>query len=94
MADSELDFDWDEANVRHLRRHRVTPAEFEEVLLNDPLDLEYQMGEDEARYKGLGPTNRGRLLVVVWTVREHRIRAITAYAANRMLRRLYEELER
>ncbi|HEY3456689.1 MAG TPA: BrnT family toxin [Bryobacteraceae bacterium] len=80
MAEGELCFDWDDANVRHLRRHH-----------DSPLDLEYQADEGEARYKGLGATNRGRVLVVVWTVREHRIRAITAYAASRMLRRLYEE---
>lgn len=94
MIEGELKFDWDDGNVRHLRRHRVAPAEFEEVLLNSPLDLDYQIEGGEARYKALGATNHSRVLVIVWTVRERRIRAITAYSASRPLRRLYEEHER
>ena len=93
MAGSGLRFDWDEQNIRHLRRHRVAPHEFEEVLFNDPLDLEYQTESGEARYKSLGATNKGRVLVAVWTVRESRIRAVTSYPASRALRRLYEEAE-
>jgi uncharacterized DUF497 family protein len=94
MAAGGPEFDWDEGNVRHLRRHRIAPAEFEEVLLNDPIDLEYQMKDGEARYKALGATNRGRVLIVVWTVRERGIRAVTGYAASRPLRRVYEENRR
>jgi uncharacterized DUF497 family protein len=81
-------------NIGHLRRHRVAPAEFEEVLLNDPLDLEYQIEDGEARYKALGATTRGRVLIAVWTVRERRIRAVTCYAASRPLRQLYERYRR
>lgn len=94
MAAGGLEFDWDEGNVRHLRRHRIAPVEFEEVLLNDPLDLEYQIENGEARYKSLGETSRGRVLVVVWTIRERKIRAVTGYGASRALRRLYEENRR
>jgi len=37
-----IEFDWDEANTRHLAADAVTPAEFEQVLNNDPLDLDYR----------------------------------------------------
>jgi len=44
------EFDWDAENARHLRRHGVTPDEFEELLTRDPLYLEYQAGNDEERF--------------------------------------------
>jgi hypothetical protein len=36
-----IEFDWDDGNKKHLATHEVTPAEFEQVLNNDPLDLDY-----------------------------------------------------
>jgi hypothetical protein len=41
-VDDELEFDWDAANIKHLARHNVEPAEAEQVILNDPVDIEYQ----------------------------------------------------
>ena len=37
--DGGIEFDWDDANRKHLAAHKVTPAEFETVMLNGPLDL-------------------------------------------------------
>ena len=84
-----VEFDWDDENIRHLKRHRVTTNEFEEVIMNEPLDLEYQTERGEPRYKSLGGTNQGRILIAVWTVREGRIRPITAYRASKPYRELY-----
>ena len=92
MVGNELQFDWDDGNVRHLRRHRVSQGEFEYVLQNEPLDLEYETESGEERYKSLGATLRGRILVVVWTARRGRVRAITAYPATKRLRALYLQL--
>jgi hypothetical protein len=36
-------FDWDEANTAHVAAHAVTPAEVEEVYLNDPMDLDFRV---------------------------------------------------
>ncbi len=33
---SEIEFDWDDGNKKHLATHNVTPAEFEQVLNHDP----------------------------------------------------------
>ncbi len=33
-------FDWDEKNIRHLARHKVSSTEAEQVIINKPLDLE------------------------------------------------------
>ena len=86
-----VEFDWDEENSRHLRSHRVSPQEFEQVLWNDPLELEYQTESGEERYKSLGITDAGRVLIVVWTLREGKVRAITAYPASRLYKQLYWE---
>jgi len=38
-----IEFDWDAANVGHIARHGVKPEEVEEVLRNDPFDLDYEV---------------------------------------------------
>jgi len=91
-ADGGIEFDWDGANIRHLRRHQISPSEFEQVLVNGPLDLDYRTEGGEDRYKSLGVTDRGRVIVAVWTVRDFRIGAVTAYPASRPMRLLYEQL--
>ena len=93
MAADGLEFDWDDANIGHLRRHGVSATEFEQVLRNGPLELEYQNEGVEERYKALGVTDRGRALVIVWIVRSVRHRAVTAYPAGRPLRKLFNAYE-
>jgi uncharacterized DUF497 family protein len=90
-ASGGIEFDWDSVNTRHLKRHRVTPAEFEELMNGEPFYVEYQVQNDEQRYKVLGVTKTGRVLIGIWTPGEGRIRAITAYAASRVYRDLYRE---
>ena len=68
MADG-IEFDWDDGNTKHLATHEVTPDEFEKVLNNDPLDLDYELIDNEERYRSVGLTSGGRLLSVVFTVR-------------------------
>jgi len=86
-----IEFDWDARNVRHLKRHRVTTDEFEELMTGDPVYLEYQTQNNEERYKVLGVTKAGRVLIGVWMQREGKVRAVTAYAASRVYRDLYWE---
>jgi len=88
-----IEFDWDEQNKKHLKSHRVSPQEFEQAILNDPLDIEYQAESGEERYKSLGVTDQGRALILVWTLREGKVRAITAHAAGRSYEKLYREIK-
>ena len=81
MADG-FEFDWDSENTRHLAAHKVTPAEFEQVMRNDPVDLDADVTDGEERYRSIGITNGGRLLLVVHTVRKGKIRAVTAFPAS------------
>ena len=80
--DGGVAFDWDDENERHLATHKVAPAEFEEVLQNDPIDLAFDLIDEEERYRSVGVTNGGRLLSVAWTIRNGKVRAITAFPAS------------
>ncbi len=84
-----IEFDWDAENTQHLKRHHVTTDEFEEIMTGEPVYLEYRAANDEERYKVLGATKAGRLLIAVWTAREGKVRAITAYGASRVYQELY-----
>ena len=77
-----IEFDWDDENKKHLDAHKVAPAEFEQLLNNDPIDLNFALIDDEERYRSVGLTNAGRLLSVVWTIRTGKVRAITAFPAS------------
>jgi hypothetical protein len=48
-------------------RQGVTPEEAEQVILGDPIDVGMEMIQGEERYVNLGPTQRGRVLLVVTT---------------------------
>ncbi len=89
-----IEFHWDAENIGHLKRHCVTPDEFEELMGNDPMYLEYQAEADEERYKVLGVTKAGRVLIGIWAPREGKVRAVTAYTASRAYRDLYWESHR
>jgi uncharacterized protein len=62
-------FDWDEDNLKHVAEHGVEPFEAEEVVANDPLDLEEQFRNGEERLMQVGETNALRILVVITTWR-------------------------
>ncbi len=85
----DIEFDWDEANIGHVARHGVTPEEAEQVITNDPVDLGIEIVEGEERFLNLGQTNAGRILLVVTTFRQERIRVITAFVPARGFMQLY-----
>jgi uncharacterized DUF497 family protein len=88
---SEIAFDWDDENRNHLDAHNVVPAEFEQLLNNDPVDLDFEVVDNEERYRSVGLTNGGRLLSVAWTIRNGKVRAITAFPASVSDRRAFLE---
>lgn len=91
-------FDWDKGNIeKNWEKHRVSYLECEEVFFNQPLVVQ----EDEVhsksknRYYALGKTNDDRHLFIVFTIRNRKIRVISARDMNRKERRSYrEEIEK
>jgi uncharacterized protein len=82
-------FDWDDNNLRKIRAHRIRRVEVEQVLSNDPVLIYEQTAEDEPRFVYYGETDSGRLLAVVVTERDERIRVITAYKLDAGQKRDY-----
>ncbi|MFN0168186.1 MAG: BrnT family toxin [Bryobacteraceae bacterium] len=89
MIESGFEFDWDNANIGHVARHGVLPEEAEHVILNDPVDLGLEIIEGEERYLNLGATANGRVLLVVTTWREDRVRIVTAFEPIKRLIQFY-----
>lgn len=86
-------FDWDASNATKVwERHQVTPTEFEEVSFNRPMivgDDERHSASEERLY-GLGQTDAGRLLFIVFTIRGRLIRVISARDMSRKERKVYQ----
>jgi uncharacterized DUF497 family protein len=80
-------FDWDDANISHIARHRVTREEVEqEFASNRVLVMAVQKRGGEERVLCAGLTGMGRAIQFVYTLRRGRIRIITAHTAKKRLR--------
>lgn len=85
-----MDFDWDDDNVEHMSGHGVEPEETEEALLDPHRRPEAAYNAlGERRYAGLGRTEDGRLLFVVFTRRGGALRVISARDATDAEKRRY-----
>lgn len=87
-------FDWDEANLaKNWEKHRVTPWECEQVFFNVPLVVADDLAHStvEPRYYVLGETDAERRLFIVFTIRNRRIRVISARDMSPKERRTYHE---
>jgi uncharacterized protein len=86
-------FEWDKGNEQKNAKHCVTPAEAEQVFLNEPLvvldDLKHSNAEQ--RFHALGQTSEGRLLHITFTIRTGKIRIISARDMHRKERTIYEQ---
>jgi len=89
-----LNFEWDEEKAKaNLKNHRVS---FEEAttVFSDPFSItipDPDHSTEEERYIDIGNSDRGRVLVVVYTERETTIRIISCRKATPTERRRYEE---
>ena len=89
-----LAFEWDQSKGKvNASKHGVTFEEANTVFA-DPLSVTIYdpvPSEDEDRYVTLGESQRRRLLVVVFTDRDDRIRITSARVATRRERKDYEK---
>ena len=87
-----IEFDPEKAAVNPLNHDGVTFDEATPVLL-DPFALtnEDAHAVGEPRFVTLGMGGRGRILIVVWTLRGDNPRLISAWKANKPQRSRYEQ---
>ena len=89
-----LEFDWDEGNItKSWIRHRVPAKDQEQAFINyEKVIVEDKIhSERERRFLLYGKTNKGQLLIIVFTIRNKKIRCISARPMNRKEAKLYEE---
>ena len=90
---SEFQFEWDEGNsFKSTAKHGVAPEETEEVFLlrqAAPLGVQISPKSPEERLGIIGPNYSGRILQVVFTLRDGKIRPISARPAGRKERSFY-----
>lgn len=96
IVESAHGFQWDAANEsKSWTKHAVSRVECEQLFANRPILLQHDIVHSyvEPRFVALGRTNAHRLLFVVFTVRHHLIRVISARPMSRHDREGYENAE-
>lgn len=91
MTHMEIELDPSKAAENPAKHDGVTFHEAASALL-DPyaLSMEDKDAQNEPRWLTLGMGGKGRILVVVWTLRGENPRLISAWKANAPQRRRYE----
>ena len=87
-------FDWDAGNqTKNFYKHTVSCDEAEQIFLNAPLKIlaDAKHSKTEPHLHAFGKTDGGRLLTISFTIRESRIRVISARPMNRKETGFYEK---
>ncbi|MBW1749333.1 MAG: BrnT family toxin [Deltaproteobacteria bacterium] len=87
-------FQWDHGNERKSSdKHNVSKEEAEQVFFNQPLLLleDKAHSQDENRFHALGKTDNKRKLHITFTIRDRKIRVISARPMHKKEKKGYEE---
>ncbi len=88
-------FDWDEGNIhKNEDKHGLKWTSIEEVFFNEPLLIveDFKHSLNECRCVALGKNNFVELITVVFTLRDNKIRVISARAMSKKERKVYERV--
>jgi uncharacterized DUF497 family protein len=95
FAQEMFQFEWDAGNAaKSQQKHDVETNEAEEVFYDEsifPLGAQTEPAVDEPRFGVLGKTFSGRYLHVAFTVRDGRVRVISARPMHRKEKMSYEQ---
>lgn len=94
VLDDPVEFVWDKGNSdKNWLRHGVTQEEGEQAFEDEEkrtFSDKVHSGREE-RFRVVGKTRSGRLLFVVFTIRQEKVRIISARDINKKEVPLYEE---
>ena len=94
MSRNPIEFIWNKGNKdKNWLKYKVTDKEAEEAFFdeNKKISKDKLRSKKEERFIVLGKTKRNRLLFIVFTIRNKKIRVISARDINRRERKLYEK---
>ena len=88
-----VEFEWDKGNVGKNKKHRVEDKEAEEVFFDNKKFIFKDVihSKKEERFRIIGTTKQGRLLFIVFTIRNKKVRIISARNINKKEVFLYEK---
>jgi len=86
-------FDWNKGNIDKNLKHDVTDREAEEAFFDNKKRTfkDKLHSKSEERFRIVGKTKEGRLLFIAFTIRNERIRIISARDISKKEVKLYEE---
>lgn len=94
----DFEFEWDAGNShKSASKHGVDTDEVESVFelrLAATLGRQESPAVDEERLCIVGPSSKGRLVSVVFTLRDGRVRPISSRPASKKEQKLYEEIRK
>jgi len=98
LETSHFEFEWDVGNqTKSAKKHGIETFEVEAVFRSGlalPLGIQISPVANEQRLGIVGPTINGKLLQIAFTLREGRVRVISARIAHKKERKQYEEILR
>ncbi len=88
-------FQWDSGNKdKNWLKYKVSDSECEQIFFNQPFIVghDFQHSDREHRFYALGQTDLGRKLFIVFTIRNKKIRIISARDMSKKEREIYRKL--
>jgi uncharacterized DUF497 family protein len=89
-----MDFEWDEGNIdKNYIKHNVQWFECEQVFFDEHFYVgrDVKHSQKEERWLGLGKTYEGRKLCIIFTIRNKKIRIVSARDMSKKERKQYEK---
>ena len=93
--EDSIGFDWDDGNIlKNEKKHGINWQSIEEIFSNKPLLVlkDEKHSIDECRCFALGHANNMQKLFIVFTLRDAKIRVISARLMNKKERIIYGNL--
>lgn len=87
-------FDWDEGNIhKNENKHGLKWTMIEEVFFNEPLLIaeDFNHSNSECRCLALGKNDMDDLVSVIFTLRQNKIRVISARTMSKKEKKVYEK---
>lgn len=94
MANYQINsFEWDESNnKKNYQKHGITHNQAEETFLDENLQIidDIEHSQQEKRFVAIGKNFEKNIMFVIFTIRNNKIRIISARIANKKERMAYD----